>query len=625
MIGMILGHKYRVIELLGTGGMSHVYKAYNLATRRTVAIKVLKEEFRDNAEFLRRFEREARAVLHLTHENIVRAYGVGEVNGMPYIVLEYIDGRTLKQLIVENGAMPPRIAVGLVSQVLDALGAAHSAGIIHRDVKPQNVIVTKSGRAKLTDFGIARDVDASTRTFAGSTVLGSVHYLSPEQAMGKPVTEASDIYSVGVMLYEMLVGEVPFNSENTVSVALMHVHDNPVPPIQLNPKIPHALNDIVLRAMDKNGAARYQSADAMQRHLLRALKEPNGDFARDGTQDTSAAKKRVRKGRRRLHGAMKIGIAVAAVIVLLVVLFLGLRASYRRSQVATEIVPALTGRPLEEAIQRAENFEFELEILEHEASDSVPYNCIIVQDPVAGIKAMPGTTIKVIVSTGPEALIMQNLTGMTLDEAAAALSASGLVLGTVDYRVSDVAIGYVCGQSILPGEEVKCDQRVDISVSASSDGSYNMPAATNMPLGDALKLLSGDAFDTIFVRYDGNTDAEARMVLEQTPLAGTQVPADAVVYLTVSGVYGGEYAADVAYNIDVENSATPVVAAMVDAENGVSYYHVLYEAILEKGERVPVSFTAFSDAEGTHELILYVNGVIYKRQDVGFLKREAAE
>ncbi len=624
MIGMILGHKYRVTELLGTGGMSHVYKAYNLATRRTVAIKVLKEEFRDNAEFLRRFEREARAVLHLTHENIVRAYGVGDVDGIPYIVLEYVDGRTLKDLIADNGAMPPRIAIGIVTQVLDALDAAHSAGIIHRDVKPQNVIVTKSGKAKLTDFGIARNLDASTRTFAGSTVLGSVHYLSPEQAMGKPVTETSDIYSTGVMLYEMLVGDVPFNSDNTVSVALMHINDEAVPPMQLNPKIPPALNDIAMRAMNKNSELRYQSAKAMQRHLMRALKDPSGDFARAGAPENAAAG-RGKSGAKRvqIHGTFKIGIAVAAVIIALIGLFFGLRVSYKKHQLATELVPALTGRSVEEARQKAENFDFEFEIQEYEASDTVPYGYVITQSPAAGVKAMSGTAIQVIVSIGPDALIMPDLTGMTLDEATAELSACGLLAGTVDYHVSDTAIGYVCGQSILPGAEVQRGARVDVSISASSESEVSMPALTELDLGKALSLLSGDAFNTIFVRYDSDSTETFRTVIDQSPAAGANATTDTAIYLTVSGTYAGGYAADVAYNVDIENSGTVVMAVMADAENGVSYYHIVYEATLEKGDRIPVSFTAYSDSEGARELILYIAGRVWKRQDVSFLKREA--
>lgn len=282
MIGEILNHKYRIIDLIGTGGMAQVYRAINMSNRKIVAIKVLKEEYGRDPEFLRRFEREARASLHLSHENIVRAYGVGQHNGLPYIVLEYVEGSTLKDLIKQNGIIPAKTAIGICCQLLDALDAAHSHGIIHRDVKPQNIIINSKGRVKLTDFGIAREVSASTVTFAGSNVVGSVHYISPEQAKGDIVSEGSDIYSVGVTLYEMLTGDVPFNAENTVSIALMHLQNEPRQPIEINPKIPPALNDIILRAMNKDPQKRYRTARGMRVDLVRSIAEPNGTFSRFG-------------------------------------------------------------------------------------------------------------------------------------------------------------------------------------------------------------------------------------------------------------------------------------------------------------------------------------------------------
>ena len=209
MIGTILDRKYRIVELIGTGGMAQVYKAINMSNRRFVAVKMLKDEYKNDAEFLRRFHREASAILNLSHENIVRAYGVGTYNDLPYLVMEYVEGHTLKSLIEKNGALPVRTAIGITCQILDALSAAHAHGIIHRDVKPQNVIVTDKGRVKLADFGIAREVKATTVTFSGQKVLGSVHYISPEQAKGTIAHEESDLYSAGVCLYEMLTGSVP--------------------------------------------------------------------------------------------------------------------------------------------------------------------------------------------------------------------------------------------------------------------------------------------------------------------------------------------------------------------------------------------------------------------------------
>lgn len=281
MIGTILNRKYRIVELVGSGGMAQVYKAINMSNRKTVAVKMLKDEYKDDAEFLRRFSREANAILTLSHENIVRAYGAGTHNGLPYLVMEYVEGRTLKDLIASNGALPVRTAIGITCQILDALSAAHAHGIIHRDVKPQNVIVTDKGRVKLADFGIAREAKATTVTFSGSKVLGSVHYISPEQAKGTLATEQSDLYSVGVCLYEMLTGTVPFEADSTVSVALMHLQEKPVPPMQLVDDLPRSLNDIVLKALEKEPENRYQTARAMRTDLVRSLSDPNGTFVND--------------------------------------------------------------------------------------------------------------------------------------------------------------------------------------------------------------------------------------------------------------------------------------------------------------------------------------------------------
>ncbi len=283
MIPDIIDGKYRVIREIGSGGMAHVYRAINMSSRKVVAVKMLKEEYLNDKEFLRRFDREARARLELSHENIVRAYGVGEDNGVPYIVLEYVEGKTLKDLIQESpgGHLSVQQAIGICSQILDALSYAHTHGIIHRDVKPQNVIVTNRGKAKLADFGIAREVTASTVTFSGKNVIGSVHYISPEQAKGLPATVESDIYSAGISLYEMLTGTVPFIGDTTGATALRHLSATPEPPRERNPSIPPALNDIVLRAIEKDPQMRYSSAKLMRSDLIRSLTHPNGTFARD--------------------------------------------------------------------------------------------------------------------------------------------------------------------------------------------------------------------------------------------------------------------------------------------------------------------------------------------------------
>ena len=614
--GTIIGHRYRVVELIGSGGMAQVYRAVNLGSRKVVAIKVLKDEFRNDAEFLRRFEREARAVLHLSHDNIVRAYDVGEADGLPYIVLEFINGRTLKDILVENGPMPPRIAVALAVQVLDALNAAHSAGIIHRDVKPQNVIVMQSGKVKLMDFGIAREVDANTVTFTGSTVLGSVHYLSPEQAKGQPVTEGSDLYSAGIMIYEMLTGHVPFEGDNSVAIALKHINDAPRPPIELNPRIPPALNDVIMRALNKDLARRYQTADEMSAHLRRALKEPTGDFARYAAPNKAQTQKKPVK--KKTHGALKIGLAVAAVVVVLIAAFVIMRAAYGSDADSLEVVPTLIDRSVDEARQKAQNFGFQFEISDYENNDTVANGNVILQTPEAGLKAKHGTTIYCVVSLGPAAPVVPDLSGMSPDEAEHALDEQGLTLGSTSYRVSEIAIGYVCGQSIVPGTETTNGQVVDIVVSASSETTFEMPYAMDEPLNLILDQLRLASFNNIFVRYSDSDIVEDGTVFLQDPLPGAQVLPETPVTLTVCGSPDYAFEADIAFNIDIQNSGTKVLAVVQETYNGLAYYRILYEGTLEKGDKIPISFTAGSDLEGTREVILFQEGKEIKRQDFTF-------
>lgn len=619
-VGTIIGRYYRVTDLIGTGGMAHVYRAINLSTHKVVAIKVLKDEFRNDAEFLRRFEREARAVLHLSHDNIVRAFDVGETDGLPYIVLEYVDGKTLKEILVENGPMPPRIAVALVVQVLDALDAAHAAGIIHRDVKPQNVIVMQSGKAKLMDFGIAREVNANTVTFSGSTVLGSVHYLSPEQAKGQPVTEGSDLYSAGIMLYEMLTGKLPFDGESSVSIALKHINETPVPPIELNSKVTPALNDVILRALNKDLSRRYAYAHDMSRDLRRALKEPTGEFARLASAKPQTIRKPVKKRR---HGALKIGLAVAAFVLALIGVFLVLRDVYQSDAGSFEVVPTLVDRSLDEARQKSENFGFRFDIQDYENSDTVASGDIIQQTPEAGTKAKLGTTIYGVVSLGPSAPLVPNLIGLSPDEAKHALTEVGLVLGSIQYRVSEVAIGYVCEQSLPPDTETTNGQVVDIVISASSETTMPMPYAMDQPLNVILDQLRIASFNNLFIRYADSDIVEDGVVYLQDPLPDTQVLPETPVTLTVCGKPEYGFESDIAFNIDIDSSGTKVFAAIQETYNGLAYYRIVYEGSLEKGEKVPVSFTAYSDVEGTREVVLFSDGKLIKQQDFTFIAKGA--
>ncbi|NLC68028.1 MAG: Stk1 family PASTA domain-containing Ser/Thr kinase, partial [Clostridiaceae bacterium] len=286
----VLGNRYELIEKIGGGGMAVVYKARCRLLNRYVAVKVLREEFTGDEEFVKRFEIEAQSAASLSHPNIVPIYDVGNENNVYYIVMEYVDGITLKEYIAEKGPLEWKEAIRIATQICSAIEHAHIKKIIHRDIKPQNILVTKEGIAKVTDFGIARAATSSTITMVGTTI-GSVHYFSPEQARGGYIDEKSDLYSLGIVLYEMVTGRMPFDGESPVAIALMHIQDKPVPPTELNKDIPKALNDIIIKAIRKEQSNRYQSASEMLEDLYRALREPYGSFAEDNGEEESPTRK----------------------------------------------------------------------------------------------------------------------------------------------------------------------------------------------------------------------------------------------------------------------------------------------------------------------------------------------
>lgn len=290
MESRVLGNRYELVEKIGGGGMAVVYKAKCRLLNRFVAVKILRQEFTNDEEFVKRFRIEAQAAASLSHPNIVSIYDVGQEDNVHYIVMEYIDGITLKDYIVKRGALNWKEAVNIAAQICSAIEQAHRNHIIHRDIKPHNILLTKDGIAKVTDFGIARAVSSSTITMVGSTI-GSVHYFSPEQARGGFIDEKSDLYSLGIALYEMVTGRVPFDGESPVAVALKHIQNQPEEPKELNGSIPGGINDIIMKSIMKEQSARYQSASEMLSDLNRVLKEPDGGFISDLSLENSPTKK----------------------------------------------------------------------------------------------------------------------------------------------------------------------------------------------------------------------------------------------------------------------------------------------------------------------------------------------
>ncbi len=501
MIPDIIDGKYRVICEVGSGGMAHVYRAINMSSRKVVAVKMLKEEYLNDQEFLRRFEREAKASLALSHENIVRAFGVGDDNGVPYIVLEYVEGKTLKELIQESpeGHLSVQQSIGICSQILDALSYAHAHGIIHRDVKPQNVIVNSRGRAKLADFGIAREVTASTVTFAGKNVIGSVHYISPEQAKGLPATQESDIYSAGISLYEMLTGTVPFIGDTTVATALMHLSAKPVPPRELNPAVPPALNDIVLRAIEKEPAMRYASAKLMRSDLIRSLSHPNGTFARDRESKEAKAPGR----RMSLSVYAWISISVFTPILVIFLAYLGFVNHWcaPTEEIETDVPPEAT-----------------------------------VQATLANV------TVTVPPSASPAGNRMPTVMGQRLDDALRALHDVGFtsIFVSTEYAENDPRTGTIVQQSQPANTAPNIEEPIYITLLLEKRGKYKADVAfmLDIPENDSrvqivYRTSSTDNIDYTVILYDTVRTKETMVSISATVYSND--PATRTLYLLVNG------------------------------------------------------------------------------------------
>lgn len=612
----LVSGRYRIKSLIGSGGMANVYKAYDEESQRIVALKVLKDEHRGDMEFVRRFEREAQAVLMLSHENIVRSYDVGEDDGVSYIVLEYVEGKTLKEIIKEEGPLSPKTAVNYACQVLDALSHAHERGIIHRDVKPQNVIITPRGKAKLTDFGIARDAAATTRTFAGTNVIGSVHYISPEQARGDNATAGSDIYSCAIMLYEMLTGSVPFSGDNSVAVALKHLQEEIIPPIQVNSKIPRALSDVVVKAAAKNINMRYFTARQMKADLQRSLREPHGKFAR-------IASPRQEHKKSTSIGIGNIALMVMVVLGLFATMFFIARAMRDDENVSNGeyVVPTLAGKQVSEAETLAKLRGFALEVLEYRGSEEFEEGQIIFQTPIVGTKGNEGDVIQVVVSSGSDYETVPNLVGLSVQDAIAQMQDVDLNLGTIEYGKSSLPDGQIFRQEPVAETDTFAGDVVDIWVSGTPGGNSEMPSLVAKPmlLDEAIAALQEAKFARIWVHPETpDTLCTEDTVLRQSPSANVTVPSAVTVELWVCRTDLGPYCSDIVFNIDVTDTEKPVIVTAKIAE-GVEM--VLYETTLPVGLQQPVSFTAYLRTGGEYECTVYVGGEEYRRTTARFALR----
>ena len=551
--GKLLGNRYEIIEKIGNGGMATVYKATDKVLKRNVAVKILRDEFTTDDEFIKRFEVEAQSAARLTHPNIVSIYDVGVDGNLYYIVMELIQGKTLKEIIVkEKGPLPWKWSINVSIQIASALEMAHRNNIIHRDIKPHNIIITEDGVAKVTDFGIAKAVSNSTITAFGTTI-GSVHYFSPEHARGGFTDAKSDLYSLGVVMYEMVTGRVPFDADTPVSVALKHMQEEPVEPIELNPNLPIAVNKIIMRALQKDTTLRYQTASEMLVDLKKSLKDPEGDFveeleydptARTQVIDTNAYRdnKQTKNSSGKKDGKFKTfvkthkGLSIFIGLLLLFVLSLGgTMLVLNLTNPPKVAMPNVVGLSKEEAQKEIENVKLKFEIEKEEYNKDVPEGFIISQDPTymeKFNKVKQGSTVKVVVSKGEEKTTVPKVVGMEKDKAVKALEDAKLKVEIVEESSKKVQEGYVISQETSPDTEAFAGDTIKIHVSTGVEKA-TVPDVIGKSQADAKKTLEAQGF-VVAVTTSEDSSKENGIVLKQSLDSGKTVEKGSTVTITVN-------------------------------------------------------------------------------------------
>lgn len=579
--GRLLGNRYKIVETVGEGGMARVFRGVDIKLNRTVAVKVLYEQFAADPEFLRRFQQEAKAAANLSHPSIVNVYDEGEEGNIHYIIMEFVEGYTLKEKIQQQGRLSQKEAAHIAYLICDALDSAHSRNVIHRDIKPQNIIIKPDGRVKVADFGIARATSGATITH-GRSLLGSVHYTAPEQARGSNGDQRSDIYSLGIVLYEMLTGTVPFSGESPISVALKHMQEEIVPAGELVPELSPGLGMILSKAVHKDLRYRYKNAAEFRDDLedwlqgsgkinikeITHINSPrnNGSVrelqadAEDDYEDEED------EARRRFPTR----IAIIAGVVLLA-LFMIVFAAYRilpGMLVVPEVtVPDLSGMSLTEAESELEEKGLSFRVTGEIHSEQIPTNHIVSQDPAAGRSVRQERVVELVISAGPQYVEAPGLVGRTEREARIMLNDLDLEMEVEQDYSEEVASGYIMRQD--PGEGFRLTRGETIRVVVSEGRQpFTLRNFEDWTLSDVQEWLNLYGLVQRDVDEEYSDEIEEGRVITQSPAAGETVRAgDAVDLVLSKGMDADSYPV---YNVNVHPAVSigRVIKVVVEDKEG---------------------------------------------------------
>ena len=590
LVGLVFDHRYEVRQKIGVGGMADVYQGKDTLLGRPVAIKILHQNFGSDQDFVARFKREAQAAGKLNHPNVVSMYDVGYDQGYHYIIMEYVAGCTLKEYIQHHARVSVQEAVKITIAIAEGLEHAHAMGIVHCDVKPHNILITDAGRIKVTDFGIARAINSAATMMYTNSVMGSAHYISPEQASGKSINVSTDIYSLGVVLYELLTGEVPFRGETPVSVALQHVKDRVVAPRIKNSLIPPQLEQVVLVALEKEPGKRFGSISEMIQALRMSLGYRGGTSARPMQHDFATQvlppmdtevleeEEESQDGIFAKLGSLPrkyiFGGALFAFILAFLWAFLSFGNFWSNSTVD---VPNVVGKQLSVATRLLE--ERHLRVSSSEVTNSdVPAGQVISQSPEPGESVKEQRLVHLVVSKGAGDITIPDLQGMSFDQAREKLKSLGLSIGKITY-VSDTSKddGVVISQGLQAGGKASKGATVDITVNQTKSSTIEIPNVVGMTIKEAKEALGNLGLS---ISKISGSNEDTAIVTEVSPAPGSSVKRDESVSLV------GEAKADKKDSQSSKNSGPTKGEIDVTVPNGKPSQHIKVVIIDDEGSRV---------------------------------------
>jgi serine/threonine-protein kinase len=637
--GKKLDGRYEIHELIGVGGMAYVYRCTDTIDDREVAVKILKDEFLNNDEFIRRFKNESKAIAMLSHPNIVKVYDVSFGDMIQYIVMEYIDGITLKEYIGQQGILDWREALHLTTQILRALQHAHNKGVVHRDIKPHNIMLLQDGTIKVTDFGIARLTDNQTKTMT-EQAIGSVHYIAPEQAKGSKTDGKSDIYSVGVMLYEMITGKLPFDADSAVSVAIMQLQSTPEMPRKINPTIPVGLEQITMHAMQKNPEDRYQNALDMLGDLERFRLNPNVHFDYKYFVDESPTKhvksikrtpKKVekpvekppvqpprddeaediehKKQRSTAYYVLK-SVIITAVIVIAVVMTAALFRGCVSAQATDVEVPNYVGMNIVDAkAKNPNNFKFEMK---SRYVKNKKIGQILSQDPEPGSKLVKsGSTIEVIINGKDTETAVPYCINTSKDEAVNIIKSKNLSPKVVEVYDKITPKGYVC--DTYPPAGVKQTIGSTVYVVVAKDvyvKKIKVPKVTEKKLSEAQSALSKKNLQCKYTYDDTSMEPEGT-VIQQSPLQYSKVESGTIVNIVVSSGKGSQSTVNITVDMPTNVNYDVNMTVFVDGVQNSNYSKKLNPSY---NSSYAMSFTG----SGTATVLVMLDGQTYRRYSIDY-------